>query len=86
MTPERSATRPPLSGPASVVASPSLHVGSAPQTAPAVGGCWRGEPVSPAELMGTLLGDADEPSNIDDPQEVLGQGSQPEPSLSASRP
>jgi hypothetical protein len=43
--------------------------------------------VSPAELVGALLGDAEEPSNIDEPQQILAQDySQPEPLLSASRP
>ncbi len=42
--------------------------------------------MSPAELVGSLLGDSEELCNVDEPQEVLGQGySQPEPSLSASR-
>jgi hypothetical protein len=36
-------------------------------------------------MVGALLGDAEESSDIDHPQEVLGHGSQPEPSLSASR-
>ncbi len=41
--------------------------------------------MSPAELVGSLLGDSEELCNVDEPQEVLGQGySQPEPSLSAS--
>ncbi len=75
----------PPGGPASVVAGPLLHLGLAPQEAPTVGLCWRREPVSPAELVGALFGDAEESSDIDDPQEVLGHGSQPEPSLSASR-
>lgn len=42
--------------------------------------------MSPAELVGPLLGDSEELCDVDEPQEVLGQGSQPEPSLSASRP
>ena len=41
--------------------------------------------MSPAELVGSLLGDSEELCNVDEPQEVLAQGSQPEPSLSASR-
>jgi hypothetical protein len=39
--------------------------------------------VSPAELVGPLLGDSEELCDVHDPQEVLGQGySQPRPSLS----
>jgi hypothetical protein len=42
----------------------------APQTTPAVGGCWRREPESLAELVRTLLFDSEQGRDVDEPQQL----------------